>query len=246
MRARILLTVLALVGTGNLVSAQDKPLERAELDKRIVGVVYDAALKGTDIFNKGNHDGCYRLYEGALMGIAPMLDHRPKLQATVKARLERATKMKPADAAFELRVGLDEIQNEIAPPKDKKPMATTLWERLGGEPAVKKVVHDFVLAAAEDPKVNFTRGKKIDAKGIEHLEKMLVELISEVTGGPLKYSGKSMKDVHKGMAITDAEFDALGAVLVATLKKYKVPQSDIDELVKIVETTRKDIVEKKN
>lgn len=245
MRARILLAVLVLAGTGNLVQAQDKPLERVDLDKRIVNIVYDTAVKGTDIFNKGNHDGCARLYEGVLMALAPMLDHRPKLQATVKTRIERAGKMKPADAAFELRVALDEIQNEIAPPKDKKP--TTLWDRLGGEAAVKKVVHDFVLAAAEDKNVNFLRnGKvKLDAKGIEHLELMLVEMISSATGGPLKYSGKNMKDAHKGMMITNAEFDALGAVLVATLKKYKVPQSDIDELVKIIETTRKDIVEPK-
>jgi len=247
MLTRMILTMLVLFGAGNLARAQDKPLERADLDKRIVGVVYETAVLGTDIFNRGDHGGCFRLYQGALMGLAPMLDHRPKLQGTVKSRLERASKLKPADAAFELRTALDEIQTEIAPPKDKKPAATTLWERLGGEKSVKVVVHDFVLAAAEDKKVNFTRdGKfKLDDKGIQHLEKMLVELISEVTGGPLKYSGKSMKEVHKGMGITDAEFDALGAVLVTTLKKYKVPQADIDELVKIVESTRKDIVEKK-
>jgi hemoglobin len=249
MRARVLLAVLAVFVAGGLVRAQDKPLERADLDKRIVGVVYEAAVKGTDVFNKGDHGGCARLYEGTLIAVVPMLDHRAKLQATVKARLERSAKMKPADAAFELRTALDEIQNEIAPPKDKKVgvAPATLWERLGGEKSVKVVVHDFVLAAAEDKKVNFTRdGKyKLDAKGVEHLEKTLVELISENTGGTLKYSGKSMKDVHKGMMITDAEFDALGAILVATLKKYKVADSDIADLVKIVESTRKDIVEKK-
>jgi hemoglobin len=244
----MILTVLILAGAGGVARAQDKPLERADLDKRIVGMVYEAAVLGTDIFNKGDHGGCFRLYQGTLMSVAPLLDHRPKLQTTVKMRLDRASKLKPADGAFELRTALDEVQNEIAPPKDKKPMAAaTLWDRLGGEKAVKAVVHDFVLAAAEDKKVNFTRdGKfKLDDNAVKHLEKTLVELISENTGGPLKYTGKSMKEAHKGMGITDAEFDALGAVLVATLKKYKVPQADIDELVKLVESTRKDIVEKK-
>ena len=245
MRARILAAVLVLVGAVGLTRAQDKPLERADLDKRVVGAAYETAKMGTDIFNKGNHEGCFRLYQGTLMGVAPLLDHRPKLQAAVKMRLERASKMKAADGAFELRVALDEIQNEIAPPKDGPKKA--LWDRLGGEAAVKAVVHDFVLAAAEDKKVNFTRdGKvKLDAKGVEHLEKMLVEFVSSATGGPLKYTGKSMKESHKGMAITDDEFDALAGVLVATLKKYKVPQAEIDELVKIVASTRPDIVEKK-
>jgi hemoglobin len=250
MRTRILLAVAVLFGAAGLTRAQDKPLERGDLDKRVVTVAYEAAKKGTDIFNAGNHEGCYRLYQGTLLAVAPLLDHRAKLQATVKERLKRADGMKSADAAFELRAALDEIQNEIAPMKGgepKKPVATTLWDRLGGEKAVRVVVDDFVLAAAEDKKVNFLRdGKiKIDAKGIENLKQKLVELISATTGGPLKYTGKSMAEVHKGMMITDAEFDALGGVLVATLKKHKVAQADIDELVKIVETTRKDIVEKK-
>ena len=256
MRARILAAALVLVGAVGLTRAQDKPLERADLDKRVVNATFETAKLGTEIFNKGNHEGCFRLYQGTLLGVAPLLDHRPKLQATVNMRLERAAKMKAADAAFELRTALDEIQNEIAPAKvdpkadpkaDPKVEKKALWDRLGGEKAVKAVVHDFVLAAAEDPKVNFFRdGKvKVDAKGVEHLEKMLVEMISSATGGPLKYTGKDMKSVHKGMAITDAEFDAAAGVLIATLKKYKVPQAEMDELVKIVAGTRGDIVEKK-
>jgi truncated hemoglobin YjbI len=240
--------MLVLVGAGGLTRAQDKPLERADLDKRIVGVVYEAARQGTDMFNPplSNHEGCFRLYQGTLMAVAPLLDHRPKLQATVKARLERATKMKSADGAFELRTALDEIQNEIAPPKvAPKTTTTTLWDRLGGEKAVKVVVHDLVMAAIDDPKVNFTRGKKPDPKALPALEQSLVEFISSATGGPLKYTGKSMKEAHKGMGITNAEFDALGEILIATLKKHKVAQAEIDELVKLVEKTREDIVEKK-
>ena len=70
-------------------------------------------------------------------------------------------------------------------------------------------------------------------------------MISSATGGPLKYTGRSMKESHKGMGITDDEFGALAGHLVATLKKYKVPQAEIDELVAIVASTKADIVEKK-
>ncbi|MCI0703638.1 MAG: group 1 truncated hemoglobin [Planctomycetia bacterium] len=245
MRARIVLAVLFLVGAGTLARGDDKPIDRADLDKRIVMTVYESAVLGTDIFNKGGHAECYRLYQGTLMAVHPLLDHRPKLQANVKTRLERAAKMKAADAAFELRTALDEVQNEIAPSKVAK---KALWDRLGGEKSVRVVVQDFIVAAAKDPKVNFDRnGKfKFDDKAIKHLEQMLVELISETTGGPLKYTGKSMDAVHKGMGITDAEFDALAGVLIDVLKKHKVPQAEIDELVKIVAGTRGAIVEKKN
>ncbi|HEY1191117.1 MAG TPA: group 1 truncated hemoglobin [Gemmata sp.] len=254
MRARILMAVLVLGGAAGLTRADDKPLDRAELDKRVVATVYEAAVLGTDIFNKGAHAECVRLYQGTLMAVVPLLDHRAKLQADVKARLERAKGLKPVDAAFELRTALDEVQNTIVPPAKKDPKdpndptgtKKTLWDRLGGEAAVKAVVHDFVLAAAEDKKVDFTRGGKykLDAKGVEALEKSLVDMVSAATGGPRKYTGKSMKEAHKGMGITDAEFDALAGHLVATLKKFKVPQAEIDELVKIVASTRGDIVEK--
>ena len=76
------------------------------------------------------------------------------------------------------------------------------------------------------------------------MKKRLVEFVSAATGGPLKYEGKSMKEVHKGMAITNAEFDALAGHLVKALKDHGAKQADIDDLVKIVGSTRKDIVEK--
>ena len=54
-----------------------------------------------------------------------------------------------------------------------------------------------------------------------------------------------MKSSHKGMMITDAEFNALAADLKASLDKFKVPSPDQEELIKIVASTRGDIVEKK-
>jgi hemoglobin len=246
---RTVLAVVLLAAAGGLTRADDKPIDRTELDKRIVGVVYESAKLGTDIFNNDkNYEGCYRLYQGTLMTLVPLLDHRSVLQGKVKMRLERAAdglktgKWKAADAAFELRVALDEVQNEIAPSKDKKAVGK-LWDRLGGEKNVRALVHDVVLAAAENPKVNFTRGKKLDAKSVEALEESLVRFVSSVTGGPLKYEGKSMKDAHAGMKITHAEFDALVGVVKESLAKFKVPEAETKELVALVESTRKDIVE---
>jgi hemoglobin len=240
MRARFVLALTLLGATVSLARADDKPVDRAEIDKRVVAVVYEAAVAGTNLFNAGNHEGCYRLYQGTVNALVPMLDHRAKLQSTVKGLAAKAATQKSVEGAFTLREALDAIQNDIAPGKK------TLWDRLGGEPAVKAVVNDFVLLAADDPKVNFFRnGKfKLDAAGVEKLKTQLVELVSAVSGGPLKYTGRDMKTSHKGMGITDAEFDALAGHLIAVLKKYKVPQTEIDELVKIVASTRGDIVEK--
>ena len=126
----------------------------------------------------------------------------------------------------------------------------SLYERLGGEPAIKLVVDDFVARAAADPKVNFTRkgtDKEWQAtpENVDKLKKHLVQFISMATGGPSKYEGRSMKAVHTGMKITESEFNAAAADLIAALDKYNVPKREKDELIGIVSTTKGDIVEMK-
>ena len=138
---------------------------------------------------------------------------------------------------------------------DKLPMPTgkekPLYDRLGGEAAIKAVIDDFVARAAPDPKVNFSRKGtpqewQATPENVDHLKRMLVDLVGMVTGGPQKYTGRSMKEAHRGMAITQAEFDALAGHLKASLDKFKVPAREQDELLKIVASTAPDIVEKKS
>lgn len=135
-----------------------------------------------------------------------------------------------------------------APPMDTK--AASLYERLGGEAAIKAVVEDFVGRAAGNPKVNFFRKGtdkewKPQAADVEMLKTRLVQLIGAVTGGPQKYEGKDMKSLHAGMKITSAEFGAIAGDLKATLDKFKVPAKEQAELMKIVGGTAADIVEVK-
>jgi hemoglobin len=133
-------------------------------------------------------------------------------------------------------------------PKPPKP----LYERLGGTPAIQKVVDDFVARAAADDKVNFTRkgipGATWDPNptNMERLKKMLVEFIAANTGGPVKYSGKDMLTAHKGMRITNSEFDAIAGHLKAALVANKVGPTEQADLLAVVETTRKQMVEIRN
>lgn len=126
----------------------------------------------------------------------------------------------------------------------------SLYDRLGGEAAIKAVVDDFVGRISENPKVNITRkgsGRtewQATPANVDRVKKLLVEQICSATGGPQKYSGRDMKTVHAGMNISDAEFDAAGADLKATLDKFKVPAAEQDELMKIIVGTRGDIVER--
>lgn len=239
-----LLLVGVLCALGPAAHADDaaSDLSRQELDRRVRGVLLQAMKTGAAIYNAGDHAGCYRLYQGTLTALAPLLDHRAALQESVQNSLKKAESQRSlSDRAVTLRAAIDDIELAVRPRSAK-----SLWDRLGGEKAVRAVIHDFVATAATNPKVNFDRGGKFkfDAKTVAQLEQLLVELVSAVSGGPLKYSGRDMKTTHAGMRITSAEFDALAGDLVATLKKYNVPQKELDELIGIVAATKADIVEK--
>ncbi|HQR09243.1 MAG TPA: group 1 truncated hemoglobin, partial [Gemmatales bacterium] len=77
------------------------------------------------------------------------------------------------------------------------------------------------------------------------LKKHLVQWVSTVTKGPLKYEGKSMTEIHASMKITNAQFTALMLDLKASLERFKVNQLDQDELLSTISGFRKDIVEGK-
>lgn len=122
-----------------------------------------------------------------------------------------------------------------------------LFERLGGAATVTRVVDDFVALASADPKVNFTRAGQPTAweptpTKVALLKKRLVEFIATATGGDLSYNGTDMVTAHRGMNISDAEFDALAADLKSALEKHAVPAREQAELMAVVNRTRSAIV----
>jgi hemoglobin len=239
--------VAALVSTPALQAQPGAAgLDMKEVDQRIYKLLKDVINTGADLYNNRNdHNGCYRLYQGSLMTLRPMLDHRPAMQKVIDEALEKAKRAQnPGDSAFDLRAAIDRIRDETGG-KPKVAAKATLWDRLGGEKNVRKVIDDFVDLAGSDPKVDFFRGGnyKLSEKEVADLKQKLVEFVSAATGGPLKYTGKDMKTVHKGMGISDDQFNAIAADLKEALDKNGAKPEDRDAVLAAVGTTRKDIVE---
>jgi len=256
---RVALACVCCVVFGLPAAAQEAApaasLDRKVLDEHVYRTLRDVINIGKDLYNNGDWAGCYRLFQGSLITIRPLLDHRPELQKVIEDTLLAAEgKPKIYERAKVLRVALDRIRADLnptrKPPEDvlPRPQVNTLWNRLGGEEGVTKVVDAFAEAAAGDPQVDLTRGGKYpidDPKKVAELKKSLVDWISSKTGGPLKYTGPNMKEVHKGMGITDVQFNAAAADLKKALDDNGVKPADVAALLKIVDGTRKDIVEAK-
>lgn len=125
------------------------------------------------------------------------------------------------------------------------PAARTLYDRIGGEVVIVKVVDDFVANVAADPQIKERHKKHFMEGDVAGLKKKLVEQIGAATGGPQKYTGKSMKEAHQGLEITDADFDALVADLVKALDNNHVGAAEKNELLQMLGGMRKDVVEKR-
>lgn len=136
------------------------------------------------------------------------------------------------DAAPEAAAPAAEPQ-AVAAPK-------SLYDRLGGEAAIKAVVDEFVANVAADTRIN----KWFANADIDRLKGNLVNQIGQASGGPQVYTGRDMKTAHAGMGIDDPAFDALVEDLVKALDKFSVPQQEKDELLAVLGPMRSDIVEK--
>ena len=120
----------------------------------------------------------------------------------------------------------------------------SLYDRLGGVYAIASVVDDFIERILvndvlnANPAVNKAR-QTVPKAGLKY---RVTELVCQVTGGPCVYSGRSMKDSHAHLNITEAEWDAMVKDFVASLNHFKVPEKEQAELLAIVGATKGDIV----
>lgn len=119
-----------------------------------------------------------------------------------------------------------------------------LYDRLGGVYSIATVVDDFIERLLVNATLNANPAIK-DARtrvAKAGLKFHVTALVCEVTGGPCRYSGRSMKDAHAQLNITEGQWQAMVADFRKTLDKFKVPAKEQEELISIVGSTKKDIV----
>jgi hemoglobin len=126
------------------------------------------------------------------------------------------------------------------------PPGGTLFERLGGLATIEAVVDDFTARFTKDPVI--LANEKVEAfvetGDMAEFRRHLVDQICQAAGGPCVYKGRDMKESHAGLGITEAEWAAGEAHLVAALEAQQVGEREKGELLAIVASTKSDIVEK--
>jgi hemoglobin len=139
-----------------------------------------------------------------------------------------------------LLVGLSACgaKSPAPPAAPARPAAAPLYDRLGRTDGIRVVVDDFVAHIRQD---DLIQARFANTDTVPFKQK-LVEQICQASGGPCTYTGKSMREAHAGLKISDAEFTALVGDLKKALEKNHVAEDAQTELLTALGRMHDDIV----
>jgi hypothetical protein len=103
-----------VIGAG--VRAADPPADKAAFDRQVFETLRDVHNTGAALYNQGDPVGCYRLFQGALLTLKPLLAHRPDVQKQITDGLA-AIDAEPSMSrrAFKLHELIEAVRKRIEP-----------------------------------------------------------------------------------------------------------------------------------
>lgn len=113
----------------------------------------------------------------------------------------------------------------------------TLYDELGGNAGVTAVVDGFLDEIAGDDRVVAF----FDETDIDRFREKLIEQICNVSGGPCEYTGDTMVEVHKGMEISEAHFNAIVEDLIHAMENVGVSTPAQNKLLALLAPMHDDI-----
>ncbi len=116
-------------------------------------------------------------------------------------------------------------------------MSASLYERLGGEPAVSAAVDIFYRKVLGDDRISHF----FDDTDMDQQIAKQKSFLTVAFGGPNNYSGLDMKAGHAHLVkrgLDDSHVDAVIELLGGTLAELGVGQGDIQEVAAIANSVR--------
>lgn len=104
---------------------------------------------------------------------------------------------------------------------------TTLYDQLGGEPAISAAVSLFYDRVMADPELR----PFFDEARLPRLIRRQTQFFTQALGGPAVYKGPNMKAAHRKHPVEPKHFQKVVEHLSATLDDLKVPPKMTEEVL---------------
>ena len=114
----------------------------------------------------------------------------------------------------------------------------TLFDRIGGEEGVKRLVSDFYDRVLDDPELE----PFFETTPMEKLRAMQYEFFATALDGPVAYSGQPLHYVHQGRGITSRHLTRFMNHLIATIKHVNIDEQERMEMIGRISTYADSII----
>ena len=116
----------------------------------------------------------------------------------------------------------------------------SLYRDLGGKEGITRIVDAEMVRHLANPRIK----AQFDDTNIDRLKEQLVIFICALSGGPCKYTGPDLHTVHKGMHLTEADFNALIEDMQLAMDEVGIPYRIQNRLLARLAPYERDIVTK--
>ncbi len=116
----------------------------------------------------------------------------------------------------------------------------SLYEKLGGKTAVAAVVNDFYDRMLADEELNYI----FKGTDMEKLRAHQTLFISYALGGPQKFEGRTLRQSHTGLNISDEQYEKTIQHLNAALRGAGVPAEDCIKVEAFIRSVKPHIINK--
>ena len=119
---------------------------------------------------------------------------------------------------------------------------SSLYRRIGGYDVIAAAIDGLLMRLRGDPQfTRFAMGRSEDSQ--RRTRQFLVDQLCALAGGPCFYTGRDMKTSHKGLGITESDWQALIKYMQDSMAELNIPQREQDEVIALWTDYKNEIVE---
>jgi len=127
-------------------------------------------------------------------------------------------------------------------PTKSKGTELSLYHRIGGYDVIAAAIDGMLMRMRADPQfARFATGRSEDSH--RRARQFLVDQLCALAGGPCFYTGRDMKTSHKGLGITESDWEATMKYMRGSMTELNIPQREQDEVMALWTSYKSDIVE---
>jgi len=118
-------------------------------------------------------------------------------------------------------------------------MEKTLYERLGGAEAIRKLANDIAENHMANPLIK-TRFDIVE--DMDKTKQLVFEFICAGTGGPQAYTGRDMLTAHTGMNVSEQEFIAVVDDILHAMEQNNLGEAEKKDMLAIAYSLKDEII----